>query len=59
MPTVYLLSDQKTQFIKIGRATNFTERYANLRVANPWLGIGYLLETEHASSSEFHQNLTF
>ena len=48
MPTVYLLSDQKTQFIKIGRATNFTERYANLRVANPWLGIGYLLETEQA-----------
>ena len=52
MPTVYLLSDQQTQFIKIGRATNFTERYANLRVANPWLGIGYLLETEHASYVE-------
>jgi hypothetical protein len=48
MPTVYLLSDQKTQFIKIGRATNFKERYANLRVANPWLDIGYLLETEQA-----------
>jgi hypothetical protein len=52
MPTVYLLSDQKTQFIKIGRATNFTDRYANLRTANPWLGIGYLLETEHASYVE-------
>ena len=52
MPTVYLLSDQKTQFIKIGRATNFTERYPNLRTANPWLGIGYLLETEHASYVE-------
>ena len=52
MSTVYLLSDQKTQFIKIGRATNFKERYANLRVANPWLGIGYLLETEHASYVE-------
>lgn len=52
MPTVYLLSDQQTQFIKIGRATNFTERYANLRTANPWLGIGYLLETEHASYVE-------
>jgi len=52
MPTVYLLSDQQTQFIKIGRATNFTERYANLRVANPWLGIGYLLETEQASYVE-------
>ncbi len=52
MPTVYLLSDQQTQFIKIGRATNFTERYANLRTANPWLGIGYLLETEQASYVE-------
>jgi hypothetical protein len=52
MPTVYLLSDQQTQFIKIGRATNFTDRYANLRTANPWLGIGYLLETEHASYVE-------
>jgi hypothetical protein len=52
MPTVYLLSDQKTQFIKIGRAANFTDRYANLRTANPWLGIGYLLETEHASYVE-------
>jgi len=52
MPTVYLLSDQQTQFIKIGRATNFTERYGNLRTANPWLGIGYLLETEHASYVE-------
>ena len=39
MPTVYLLSDQKTQFIKIGRATNFTERYANLRVAVTSLSI--------------------
>ncbi len=52
MPTVYLLSDQQTQFIKIGRATKFTERYANLRTANPWLGIGYLLETEQASYVE-------
>ena len=52
MPTVYLLSDQQTQFIKIGRATNFTDRYANLRTANPWLGIGYLLETEQASYVE-------
>lgn len=52
MATVYLLSDQKTQFIKIGRASNFEDRYANLRTANPWLGIGYLLETEHASYVE-------
>lgn len=52
MPTVYLLSDQKTQFIKIGRAANFTDRYATLRTANPWLGIGYLLETDHASYVE-------
>lgn len=52
MATVYLLSDQKTQFIKIGRATNFENRYADLRTANPWLGIGYLLETDHASYVE-------
>lgn len=52
MATVYLLSDQKTQFIKIGRASNFEDRYANLRTANPWLAIGYLLETEHASYVE-------
>lgn len=61
MPTVYLLSDQQTQFIKIGRATNFTERYANLRTANPWLGIGYLLETEQASYVEkcMHQRFAY
>ena len=54
MAGVYILIDPETNWVKIGRATNFDERLANLRTANPRLRPLHWIETEHESRLESH-----
>jgi hypothetical protein len=52
MPCVYLLRDPVTNLIKIGRATNFETRLANLRTANPRLEEAHRIDTPQAVALE-------
>lgn len=52
MPCVYLLRDPLNNLIKIGRATNFETRFANLRTANPRLEKVHLFDTPQAVALE-------
>ena len=52
MPGVYILLDPQSQLLKIGRATNFETRLANLRTANPRLVLVEWFETSDDSLVE-------
>lgn len=52
MPCVYLLRDPATNLIKIGRATNFETRFANLKTANPRLEVAHRFDTPQAVALE-------
>lgn len=52
MSGVYILRDPVTDYLKIGRATNFDERLANLRTANPRLILLEWVETTFDSLVE-------
>lgn len=52
MSGVYVLKDNETNLIKIGRATNLKERLSNLRTANPRLELVQWFETDEDSTVE-------
>lgn len=52
MSGVYVLQDQETGLIKIGRATNLKDRLANLRTGNPRLELLHWFETNEDSTVE-------
>jgi hypothetical protein len=52
MSCVYLLRDPVTNLIKIGRATNFEARFANLKTANPRLEEAHRFNTPQAVALE-------
>jgi hypothetical protein len=52
MPKLYVLKDEVSGFLKIGRANNVAERIQNLRVGNPSLNLIETYETEHNNELE-------
>lgn len=52
MSGVYVLQDQETKLVKIGRATCLKDRLANLRTGNPRLELVRWFETEDDSMVE-------
>ena len=52
MSGVYVLKDNETNLLKIGRATNLKERLSNLRTGNPRLELVQWFETEDDSTVE-------
>ena len=52
MSGVYVLKDNETNLLKIGRASNLKERLSNLRTANPRLELVQWFETDDDSTVE-------
>jgi hypothetical protein len=52
MPYLYLLKDEVSGFLKIGKANNVLVRIKNLRIANPNLNIIQTIKTDHSGELE-------
>jgi hypothetical protein len=52
MPNLYVLKDEVSGFLKIGRANDVAVRIRNLRVGNPSLNLVKAYETEHDNELE-------
>jgi hypothetical protein len=52
MQTLYILEDEVTKLLKVGRAGNIVQRLKNLSTANPRLNLIHSLEVEHSSELE-------
>jgi hypothetical protein len=52
MPYLYILKDETTSFIKIGKANDILLRIRNLRTANPNLNVVQTIECKHSNELE-------